>query len=628
MTPAKKTPPPDQPARDRISRDLGTTFLVEAGAGSGKTKSLVDRMIALLAAGRASIDTLAAVTFTRKAAAELRGRFQVALEQARLAEKDAEVRGRFDAALTGLERSFIGTIHSFCARLLRERPVEAGIDPEFRELEEHEDRVLLEKSWDEYQAKARLENEAALRGLDEAGLDPGDLEAAFKAIAEFPDVEPVPGRTGPPDFGAVRRDLEKLIDLASALVPRERPEKGRDPLQNLFIRLFRRRRNIGFTDGRRLMESVELFEKTLCCKKTYWAKKEDGLRLLAAAESFQEKVAGPAIREWREFRHTRALAFLGPAIRFYAEKRRAEARLNFQDQLMLSARLLRDNPEVRRYFRKRFHPILVDEFQDTDPIQAEILFLLTGTSDTEKDWTRLAPAPGSLFLVGDPKQSIYRFRRADIDIYNLVKDRIEASGGETLALSANFRSLRPIADWVDPLFDPRTGGAFPAAADAYQAGFHASRDGPRSRPRHAFRRAPDDRPRRAPQRQGGDHRDRLRARGRVHRLGPGRQPPPRRRGGRDAAGPARRLPRPLPLQGPDEQVRPAARGARHPLRDRRQRRLLRERRDQGGQEPPPGPRRPRRPRGHGGRAARSLLRAERPGPHRPPRRRRRILLPR
>jgi hypothetical protein len=197
MTPAKKTPPPDQPARDRISRDLGTTFLVEAGAGSGKTKSLVDRMIALLAADRASIDTLAAVTFTRKAAAELRGRFQVALEQARLAETDAVVRGRFDAALTGLERSFIGTIHSFCARLLRERPVEAGVDPEFRELEEHEDRVLLEKSWDEYQAKARLENETALRGLDEAGLDPRPDGAA-----RFRGRPPGPRKAHRPGLGA------------------------------------------------------------------------------------------------------------------------------------------------------------------------------------------------------------------------------------------------------------------------------------------------------------------------------------------------------------------------------------------------------------------------------------------
>ena len=471
MMAARKKAPPDQAARDRIRGDLGTTFLVEAGAGSGKTKSLVDRMVALLATGRASIETLAAVTFTRKAAAELRGRFQVALERARLTEKDPQVRGRLDAALTGLERAFIGTIHSFCARLLRERPIEAGIDPEFRELEDHEDRILLERSWDEYQAHARLENEAALRGLDEAGLAPADLETAFRAIAGFPDVEPVAGRPDPPDHEAVRGALEKLVDLASKLVPQEKPEKGRDGLQNLFVRLFRRRRNIGFADGRRLMESVELFDKNLGFMPTRWPAKDDGKRLLAAAEAFRDEVARPALRIWREFRHTKALAFLRPAVGFYAERRRAEARLNFQDQLMLTARLLRDNPEVRRYFRRRFHPILVDEFQDTDPIQAEILFLLTGTSETEKDWTRLAPAPGSLFLVGDPKQSIYRFRRADIDIYNLVRDRIEASGGETLALSANFRSLGAIADWVNPLFDPGRGGVFPAAADAYQAGF-------------------------------------------------------------------------------------------------------------------------------------------------------------
>jgi len=471
MMTARKKAPPDQAARDRISGDLGTTFLVEAGAGSGKTKSLVDRMVALLATGRASIEALAAVTFTRKAAAELRGRFQVALERARLTEKDPRVRERLDAALTGLERAFIGTIHSFCARLLRERPIEAGIDPEFRELEDHEDRILLERSWDEYQAHARLENEAALRGLDEAGLAPADLETAFRAIAGFPDVEPVAGRPDPPDHEAVRGALEKLVDLASKLVPQEKPEKGRDGLQSLFVRLFRRRRNIGFADGRRLMESVELFDKNLGFMPTRWPAKDDGKRLLAAAETFRDEVARPALRVWREFRHTKALAFLGPAVGFYAERRRAEARLNFQDQLMLTARLLRDNPEVRRYFRRRFHPILVDEFQDTDPIQAEILFLLTGTSETEKDWTRLAPAPGSLFLVGDPKQSIYRFRRADIDIYNLVRDRIEASGGETLALSANFRSLGAIADWVNPLFDPGRGGVFPAAADAYQAGF-------------------------------------------------------------------------------------------------------------------------------------------------------------
>jgi len=466
MNISKKTPA-DNAARARIARGLDTTFLVEAGAGSGKTQSLVGRMVALLASGRSTIDTLAAVTFTRKAAAELRGRFQVGLERARTEEKDPAVRARLDAALQSLERSFIGTIHSFCARLLRERPVEAGIDPEFRELEEHEDRIFLEKCWDEYLAKARLENEAALRGVEEAGLEPEDLEAAFKALAGFPDVEAVPGRSDLPDFRAARGRLEAFLDRASPVIPKERPEKGYDLLQSLLIRCFLRRRNVGLVDHRRLMETFELFDRKLGVTKNRWRTKEEAEKLLAAAEAFRQETALPALREWREFRHTKALAFLGPAVDFYAERRGAEARLNFQDQLMRAARLLRDNPEVRRYFRKRFHPVLVDEFQDTDPVQAEILFFLTGTDDAERDWTRLAPAPGSLFLVGDPKQSIYRFRRADIDIYNLVKERVKESGGEVLELSANFRSLRCMADWVNPLFER----ILPAAADEYQAGF-------------------------------------------------------------------------------------------------------------------------------------------------------------
>jgi len=462
----KKTPP-DQPARDRIAADLGTTFLVEAGAGSGKTQSLVARLVAVLRSGRATIDTLAAVTFTRKAAAELRGRFQVGLEAARIRERDPAVRARLDEALQNLERAFIGTIHSFCSRLLRERPIEAGVDPEFREVEEHEDRVLLEQAWDEYQVKTRLENAAALRGLEEAGLEPEDLEEAFRTMAAFPDIEAVPGRREMPDFEAVRGELDGFLDRIGPLVPDKRPEKGYDGLQALIIRCLIRRRNIGFASARPLMETVEFFDKKLGVTKNRWNSKEDAEKALAAAESLRDGLAAAALREWREFRHAKALDFLLPAVAFAAERRRAEGRLDFEDQLMLAARLLRDNPEVRRYFRGRFHPVLVDEFQDTDPIQAEILFFLTGTDEAERDWTRLAPAPGSLFLVGDPKQSIYRFRRADIDIYNLVKDRIKASGGEVLELSANFRSLACMAEWVNPLFR----GIFPAEADEYQAGY-------------------------------------------------------------------------------------------------------------------------------------------------------------
>ncbi len=462
-----RTTPPDRAARDRIERDLETNFLVEAGAGSGKTQSLVARLVAVLRSGRATIDTLAAVTFTRKAAAELRGRFQVGLERARLTEKDPAARARLDAALEHLERAFIGTIHSFSSRLLRERPVEAGIDPEFRELDETEDHVLLEESWDEYLSVARLRNEAALLGLDEAGLDPEDLEGAFATLAAFPEVEPAPGRPAPPDLRPVRTALEELLDRLGPIMPSARPDKGYDPLQSLVIRALIRRRNLGFDRPRPLMETVELFDKDLGVTKNRWPSKDEAEAAQVAAEAFRDGPAAAALRGWREFRHARALDFLLPAVTFYAERRRAESRLSFQDQLLLAAQLLRDNAEVRTYFQGRFHPILVDEFQDTDPIQAELLFYLTGTDVAERDWTRLRPAPGSLFLVGDPKQSIYRFRRADIDIYNIVKEKVRGDGGEVLELSANFRSLPCLAGWVNPLFE----SVFPRRADAYQAGF-------------------------------------------------------------------------------------------------------------------------------------------------------------
>src|SRR5207245_9041479 len=90
--------------------------------------------------------------------------------------------------------------------------------------------------------------------------------------------------------------------------------------------------------------------------------------------------------------------------------------------------LCRDDSQFLSALARRFTPVLVHEFQDTDPIQAEILFYLTGSDTEEKDWKKLVPIPGSLFVVGDPKQSIYRFRRADIETYNVVRSRIEACG--------------------------------------------------------------------------------------------------------------------------------------------------------------------------------------------------------
>ena len=156
----------DEQSRRTIREDLQTNLLVEAGAGSGKTQMLAERMAAGIASGAYEIEHIAAVTFTRKAASELRGRFHLALEnQTPWAHRRALILDReprdhasdraSNAALGNLERFFAGTIHSFCARLLRERPVESGVSPGFTELDEVQDEELRNRAWRDFITSAR-----------------------------------------------------------------------------------------------------------------------------------------------------------------------------------------------------------------------------------------------------------------------------------------------------------------------------------------------------------------------------------------------------------------------------------------------------------------------------------------
>ncbi len=457
----------DKEARQKISGELDRTFLVEAGAGSGKTRSLVDRMIALLCTGCCRIDTLAAVTFTRKAAAELRGRFQTDLEKTVLKEKEGEAKNRLLDALQNLEQCYIGTIHSFCAKLLRERPIEIALEPGFKEMEEIEDAVYREKCWHEYLIKFGLEDGVGLKSLDKVGLSPGDLKDSFTAISLYPEVQLMGGSKNIPDFKSLRDKLESFLKRARELVPSERPEKGFDGLQKCMRRCFVRQRNIGFKDDCILMDTFELLDRNLEVTKNRWPSKEMAETFLDEFKSFRDFVVKSALRQWREYRHSKIIDFLMPAVHFYTERRREQSRVNYEDLLLNSSKLLRENPEVREYFKRKFTHILVDEFQDTDPIQAEVILYLTGADCEERDWRKLVPKPGSLFLVGDPKQSIFRFRRADIDTYNVVKEQIEKAGGEVLHLKGNFRSLHSLAGWNNPVFK----GTFPAESDRYQAAF-------------------------------------------------------------------------------------------------------------------------------------------------------------
>ncbi len=493
---------PDQAARTDIDTDLDTNILVEAGAGSGKTTSLLRRMVALIRLGTATAAEIAAVTFTRKAAGELRERFQAQLESelAEASPGSSEV-VRLRQALSSLDQLFIGTIHAFCVRLLRERPLEAGLDPGFQELTEEASVKFTAEFWAAHLERLAADGDPVLGHLSEVGLHPRQLERLFQEVCEQPDVDFPAEAISKPDsqaIAAVREELIALMARAEEIMPDAEPQKGWDDVQTKVNAL---RYSIGIIGWDTNLEFLSALSE-VAGRKTYkvvlnrWS---DDPAIKSKAKELRDAfcdfvaVDSPAHRlllQWQMHRYAVAIRMVVGAAKAWEAERRRTGRLNFQDLLMLTVALLRSSPDARRQLGIRYRRVLVDEFQDTDPVQAEILMLLAAeplsdASDAtavappapppapsdrgpDEHWLVLEPRPGALFVVGDPKQSIYRFRRADITVYNAVKDRFSAFG-RVLGLEANFRSVPGIAELVNDVFEGQEG--FPSVATAYQASF-------------------------------------------------------------------------------------------------------------------------------------------------------------
>lgn len=445
----------DKQEREKIIKEINRNILVEASAGSGKTSSLIHRMVALIKSGKFKVDEIAAITFTRKAAIELKERFQQKIEDSFRETEDEKEKSYLREALSNLEQCYLGTIHSFCARLLRERPIEAGLDPEFSELDDLDDTLLKEEAWERYLLNLKIEKSPSLIHLEELGIKPFELADCYKTICTYPEVKPIFQASLKPNLKEAVKKIIFFSDEASQYIPDEEPKIGYDKLQEAVLSVKRMK---GFYDyikeDYNKIKLLENFSKSEKVTLNRWISKEkakgyrDSLVL-----GLQEKVINPTLQQWREYCYAGTIKFVIPAVEYYHELRQKVSMLNFQDLLLKTSCLLRDYPEVRQYFQQKYKCLLVDEFQDTDPIQAEIIFYLTGKDVYEKNWQKLIPRPGSLFVVGDPQQSIYRFRRADIAIYNLVKELIEKSGGEVLKLQTNFRSLHSIGSYLNPIFE-------------------------------------------------------------------------------------------------------------------------------------------------------------------------------
>jgi ATP-dependent helicase/nuclease subunit A len=455
----------DQRVRDRIRDDLDTTLVIEAAAGTGKTTALVNRIVSVVGSGRAELARIVAVTFTEKAAGELKLRLRGEIERARHAPGlTREVSARLDEALRQLEEARIGTIHSFCADLLRERPVEAQVDPRFEVAPEEISGEMFDAAFDRWFEKV-LENpgEGMRRLLRRRDLSArsGPRAIARRAAQEllnWRDFD-TPWRRSPLDrdieIDAIVAEVEALGKLAELGEDNDWLAKGLDAI----ARPVHEATRLESVRGRDYDALEAVLVSLSTGRRWEWKGYGGGFGDVDRGEVFRRR--DELHERLRKFRND-AGANLAPILReelwplvaIYEDVKRRAGRLDFLDLLLVARNLVRDNSAVRAELQNRFTHIFVDEFQDTDPLQAEILLLLSSADPAESNWMQVRPRPGKLFIVGDPKQSIYRFRRADVSLYQDVKQMLLSRGASLENLTVSFRATPALQDAVNAAFAP------------------------------------------------------------------------------------------------------------------------------------------------------------------------------
>jgi ATP-dependent helicase/nuclease subunit A len=449
----------DAAARTTIREDLAVTLVVEAAAGTGKTTEMIARIIAVIASGAATLEQIVAVTFTEKAAGEMKLRLRTELERARARSTEA-ARTRLEHALAALEVARIGSIHSFCADLLRERPIEARIDPLFEVAAEDETDRLYQQAFDGWFQRTLADPPEGVRRLLRRREPTEQLRKAGFSLVDRRDFDGAWRRDPFDRAAALDRVLGDLHALADLLPLADKPD--RDPAR-LFARLRRWLDELARREQVRPRDHDGL-EAELAGVRWWWEWKNKGTGTMYGANLTrgdviaQRDAVKAGLEQFLEEANADLAACLHeelrPLVGEYEQLKARSGKLDFLDLLAKTRDLLRDDARVRREMQLRFTHFFVDEFQDTDPLQVEILLLLCASNPAISEPAQVQVQPGKLFVVGDPKQAIYRFRRADIALYEAVKARLERDGATVLHLTTSFRAVPSIQAAVNAAFEP------------------------------------------------------------------------------------------------------------------------------------------------------------------------------
>jgi ATP-dependent exoDNAse (exonuclease V) beta subunit len=481
--------------RDRIvglaDGSLAQTIYAGAGAGTGKTQALVERIANLIVLAKVTPDKIAAVTFTKAAASELRQRVREELERRQHQSADGDEGEALSSALESLDSAFIGTIHSFAQSLLRERPLSVGLPPVFEVYDGVQGDTRFDDEWSAWLDNALMEDEFsdAVVNAQRLGLSQPlanlrslalELHANYDLVERIGDL-PKPGQTDKPNLvlESVQSDLQAAYDLRTYCTnPDDKLLRHLDSVIAQTLRWIDEALESG-TEEDCVLALTQIAKLSAGGgRKGDWDSLPDGESSLEETRALL-KAAQATLESGRQSLGEATVVPLvnsvSKMVLSYARKRRVEGLLEFQDLLVLSCELLESDSEVRTYFQNRYTHVLIDEFQDTDPLQLKLAMRLADRhigSDGNG-----APTPGALFVVGDGKQSIYRFRRADLtQLQGLVK----SLGAENLSLTKNFRSNPEILGWVNGIFDPWMNAPEGTAQDPNQAAYEAllpGRDG-------------------------------------------------------------------------------------------------------------------------------------------------------
>ena len=449
----KLSPPVDQPERIRLVEDRNTSFAVGAGAGSGKTRVLVERVTGLVDSG-VDIERIVAITFTDKAAAELRERVRNELSRSPEPYSDDIVRYR-NAALAVVDLSPLTTIHGFCRSLLSARPIEAGIAPGFMVLDQLASDLLLDSIVTEEIDRLRASTESTLEGPLLAGAGLNGLRNLVKAMLRFPDLEiEVPGE-GDESIDEVVEHLlatarevvrfSGLVTEEDSLLKQARDAIAREEyLKGTSVDIHDRAAALGRT---KIYRNAGAKGKWAADDETRAAFSEFKTAWQVLAQRRDDALAGYRSTMFRVL--VEAAEEIGTT---YRRRKEEMGALDFDDLMLATERLLESDPQVTEEIKGLFDCALIDEFQDTDPIQARIVMRLAEAPGVRADSLDDAvPMPGRLFLVGDANQSIYRFRRADLEVFRRTCEQLLRAGSEA-RLTVNFRSTPGLVTVANCLF--------------------------------------------------------------------------------------------------------------------------------------------------------------------------------